>query len=164
MITVLGPIKPENVGITMCHEHLYHKSYSKTFVPNPEPCCHSNIDSEPVNWSNLWYTKYHPYTQEDNLDFTSVEIQNAISEEMSFYKQNGGSTVVEVTTFGKNLAVLAEMSRKSGVNIVGNTGYYIAPAFSDDITTRSMESLYSTMKDEFINGLDGHKPGVIGEQ
>lgn len=93
-----------------------------------------------------------------------VEIQNAISEEMSFYKQNGGSTVVEVTTFGKNLTVLAEMSRKSGVNIIGNTGYYIAPAFSDDITTRSMESLYSTIKDEFINGLDGCKPGVIGEQ
>lgn len=147
----------------MCHEHLYHKSYTKTFVPVTEPCAHSDINSKPVSIENLWYTKYHPYTHESNLDFTSLEIQHAISNEMCFFKQNGGQTVVEVTTFGKNLKVLAEMSKKSGVNIIGNTGFYIAPAFSDDITTRSMESLYSTMKDEFTNGLDGYKPGVIGE-
>ena len=110
----------------------------------------------------MWYTAYHPYTHQDNLDFTSDAIQDVLTDEMKFYKQNGGQSVVEVTTFGKSLTALAKMSRLSGVNIVGNTGFYIAPAFPDSIITQSMESLYATMKDEFVNGVDGIKPGVIG--
>lgn len=81
---------------------------------------------------------------------------------MKFYKQNGGQSIVEVTTFGKNLAALATMAKKSKVNIVGNTGFYIKPAFPDSITSQFVESLYTTMKDELLNGVDGIKPGVIG--
>lgn len=160
---VLGPIRPEQLGVTLCHEHLYHKSYTRTFVPNPVQCCHSQLNGSLVSTDNLWYTNYHPYTHEDNLDFTSVEVQNAICEEMKFYRQNGGHSVVEVTTFGKSLPALARIAHQSGVNIVGNTGFYIKPAFSDSITTQSEESLYTTMKDEFVSGVEGHRPGVIGE-
>lgn len=110
----------------------------------------------------MWYTNYHPYTHEDNLDFTSTHIQDVITDEMRFYKKNGGQTIVEVTTFGKSLSSLAQMSKRSDVHIVGNTGFYIKPAFPDSITTQSMECLYNVMKNELVNGVDGFKPGVIG--
>lgn len=124
---------------------------------------YSALNSSSVCWETLWYTKYHPHSHEDNLDFTPPSIQDAILEELKFFKSNGGQSVVEVTTFGKNLAALSQLSRDSGVNIVGNTGYYVQAAFPDSVTSLSVEKLYDTMQNELLVGVDGIKAGVIGE-
>lgn len=160
---MLGPIKPDQLGVTLCHEHLYHKSYCKTFVPNPKPNRYSNLDSINVCPENLWYTNYFPYSQEDNLDFSTEELQQVITDEMKFYKTNGGDAVVEVTTFGKDMNALAKMSQESGVHIVANTGWYIRDAFKEDVISQPVEKLYNIMKQELLTGIDRIKAGVIGK-
>ncbi|OTF81594.1 Phosphotriesterase-like protein [Euroglyphus maynei] len=161
--TVLGRIEPNQLGLTLCHEHLYHKAYTSYFVPKPLSNKYSYLNSKPVTNENLWYTVYHPHTHEDNLDWTSVDIQNAIEDELKFFKTNGGSSMVEVTTFGTDLPRLAEFSRKSGVNIIGSTGFYVHQAFTESVRSKSIGYLYETMKNEFISGVNGIRPGVIGE-
>ncbi|XP_027193778.2 N-acetyltaurine hydrolase [Dermatophagoides pteronyssinus] len=161
--TVLGPIEPDQLGFTLCHEHLYHKAYTSYFVTKPLDNKYVHLNSTPVINENLWYTAYHPHTHEDNLDLTSVEVQNAIENELKFFKTNGGNSMVEVTTFGTDLTRLAEFSRKSNVNIIGSTGFYVHQAFSESIRSKSIENLYDIMKNEFILGVNGIKPGVIGE-
>lgn len=161
---MLGSIKPSQLGTTLCHEHLYHKTYSSTFAPKPCKNNYSHLDYVAVSHQNMWYTLYHPYSQEDNLDFTESLTQKAILEELMFFKANGGQSIVEVTTFGKDLQTLAKLSQESGVNIVGNTGYYIKAAFSDSITSLPVESFYQSMKDEWTQGVNSIKPGVIGKR
>lgn len=163
LLQVLGPIKPDQLGFTLCHEHLYHKAYTRYFVPKPLDNKYSHLNSTPVTIENLWHTVYHPHIHEDNLDLTSTAVQNAIDDELKFFKRNGGSSMVEVTTFGTDLAKLAEFSRKSGVNIIGSTGFYVHQAFSESIRSKSIENLYETMKNELISGVNGIRPGVIGE-
>ena len=83
---------------------------------------------------------------------------------MKFLKSNGGDSVVEVTTFGKDFQALSKMSKESGVNIIANTGFYIKGAFQDDITSLSVEALYNIMKSELVTGVNGIKAGVIGKR
>lgn len=116
-----------------------------------------------IKCENLWYTNYHPHLQQDNLDLAESSTQDAMLEELKFFRSNGGDSIVEVTTFGKNLEKLAELSRKSGVQIVGNTGFYVEQAFSQSIKEKSIENLYDIMLDELLNGINGFKPGLIGD-
>lgn len=82
---------------------------------------------------------------------------------MLFYKSNGGSSVVEVTTFGKDLGRLRETSIASGVNIIAGAGYYVAASMPTSILTLTTEEIYDNIKNDLLVGENGIKCGVIGE-
>jgi len=149
------------LGITLCHEHLYHESFSKAFGPRKPNSKYEQINRGKVCCDQLWWTAYHPYSHEDNLNFR--DIPSVITDEMKFFKSNNGSTVVEVTTFGKNLDVLKQTSLESGVNIIAGAGFYIAPAMAADVLQMTTEQIYDNIKDDLLFGVNGIKCGVIGE-
>ena len=123
---------------------------SKT--PNP----HSHLNQSPVSVSTLWYTTYHPYCQLDNFDLTEPATQEALVDELVFYKQNGGGTIVDLSTFaGGDPRALAALSQRSGVNVVGYTGYHVKDLFPDEVTSRSVEQLYDGMRRDLVEGVDG---------
>lgn len=162
-LSVLGPISPDQLGTTLCHEHLFHKIDGSVFNPKPLPSIHSHVSKARVEPGKLWYTNYHPYTQQDNLDFATPPIQDILVEELKFYKQNGGQSIVELTTFGKNDQVLVDMAQASGVNVITNTGFYVAPAFDTCTLNRGVEQLYEQMKNELLIGVNNVKAGVVGQ-
>lgn len=82
---------------------------------------------------------------------------------MKFFKSNNGNSVVEVTTFGKNLNVLKKTSLDSGVNIIAGAGYYIAPAMTTAELQLTTEQIYDNIKADLLVGVNGIKCGVIGE-
>lgn len=163
--SVLGPIEPNQLGITLCHEHLYAKTFTNYFISNLNSLQLKNkfihLHTEPVSNDNQWYINYHPHLNEDNLDLTQSATQKAIAKELIFFKANGGNSIVEVTTFGNDLMKLKELSEISNVNIVGSTGFYVKNAHPNRIQS-SIEELYHEMKQEIIYGVNGIKPGVIG--
>lgn len=147
----------------MCHEHLHHFIHGEIFQPKPLESVHTCLNETKVVSQNLWYTTFHPYTHKDNLNFTTNDIQKIITDELTFFKKQGGQTIVELTTVGKNVHALKEMSLATGVNIVSNTGNYVHQAFSAEMHGQSVEQLYNTMQNELLVGINGIKAGVIGE-
>jgi phosphotriesterase-related protein len=106
--TVLGDIKPDQLGLTLAHEHL--------------------IGQPPAEFA------------EPDLTLDSEE---AAVEELGFFKQAGGSAVVEMTTidYGRNVEALVRISRASGVHIIAVTGLNqarFADRFSQDKSLNQM--------------------------
>ena len=94
--TVLGRIGAEQLGITLCHEHI---------------CCYSEY---------LYNMAGKDYLNKEKLKQIAVKY---LSELKSKY---GLSTFVDCTpvNIGRDVALLKEVSEKSGVNIICSTGFY----------------------------------------
>ena len=60
----------------------------------------------PFEADNLWWINFHPYSHRENMIFDDIDTQESVLEEMKFYKKNGGGSIVECTTFGRDLKVL----------------------------------------------------------
>lgn len=78
-------------------------------------------------------------------------------------KGGGVDTIVDVTPIdvGRDIRLLEEVSRKSGMQIVACTGHWLAPSLSMEI--RTVEELTDFFVLEIERGIDGTdiKPGVI---
>jgi len=126
----------------------------------------------PIKASALGKTMAHEHL---SLDLGSVRgdedstftISDLVLSEMECLKAAGIDSVIEVSCIGmgRNVSALAEISRKSGLNIVCSTGFYLEkyhPAWLADAPLSKVEEV---MRQEFREGIDrtGIKPGVIGE-
>ena len=129
--TVLGPIEPAGLGFTLSHEHLG------------------------TNAAGLRHT--YP----DFIDRSGI-IEQAVAELKEAYDQ-GLRTIVDVSTIdlGRDIAMMEEVSRKSGVNIVAATGNHLAvPRPFGDVSPDVIAPLYIKEIEEGIEGT-GIKAGII---
>lgn len=94
--TVLGPIAPSSLGVTLCHEHIFVGStdLSKAF-------------------GDRWYDK------EKLVDIAVKQLSFA-------REKFGLSTMIDGTPpdLGRDIDLLVKVSRLSGVNIIASTGFY----------------------------------------
>lgn len=161
-LTVLGPVDPLNLGITLTHEHLLI-DLSAAFVPpvNDEG---RRLANEPLSIENLGWVRVNWASSNDNLVYQDVETGK---REVAHFKNAGGQSLVDATTIGidRNPEALAEISRASGVNIIMGAGYYVGPSHPEDFSSRSVDSI----TDEIIRdvqvgvGGTGIRCGIIGE-
>jgi phosphotriesterase-related protein len=84
-------------------------------------------------------------------------------EKLKAVKEAGVGTIVDVTPFdvGRDVRLLEEVSRKSGVHIVACTGHWLDPSLS--MSARTVEELTDFFVREIDRGIEdtGIKPGVI---
>ena len=157
-------MNPDLLETTMCHEHLHHQALPGMFNPRNPDDRYSYLKNVPFDPDNLWWINFHPYSHRENLIFDDVDTQESVLEEMKFYKVNGGSSIVEATTFGRDLKVLKAISEESGVNIIAGTGFYVNLTQSESTLTMKVEEMYEMIKsDLFIGDSNGTKCGIIGE-
>jgi phosphotriesterase-related protein len=130
--TVQGPIDASKLGFTLPHEHI---------------CV-----SSPGFWG-AW-----PEFFGGRANFV-----NRVVDKLKTAKAEGVDTIVDVTPIdvGRNIRLLEEVSRKSGVNIVACTGHWLAPSLS--MQARSTQELAEFFVLEIERGIEGTdiKPGVI---
>lgn len=162
--TVLGLIDPSELGVTMCHEHLHISSESLRLTP--DPCSfHAAKVNVPITMENLGWIRQYPYYHEKNLNNTD-EV-DAVIDELKYYKENGGSAMVDNTVTGlePNVPLLKKLSEETGVHIISGTGFYVDATHSDETRESNVEQLASKMQDDILIGVDGSgvKCGVIGE-
>lgn len=159
--TVLGDINSADLGITLPHEHLLIDL--RSLVNKPDPNDYPEF-YEKLKIDNLFRVKADPYALEDNALINETEIA---VEEMLFYKQAGGCSVVDVTlrSIGRDPLKLREISRKSGVHIVMGCGQYIGVAHEQKVHSSSTEVLAKEIIEDIRIGADGTdvRAGVIGE-
>jgi phosphotriesterase-related protein len=163
VMTVLGPIEPEALGTTLIHEHIlfdlsvYHE---QRFGPGKaEP-----LPDEPLGIEHLWVLKNDVARLRDNVHQRSLDIAEA---ELARFKDAGGSTVVEVSSGGlvPDYAGLADLARRTGLNIIAGTGYYIGASHPPELAAKSVEQVAEEMLRDVREGIPGTgvRAGVLGE-
>ena len=127
--TVNGKISPDNLGVTLPHEHLVlggnntAQLYRKRYPPPTDPKIRSMLD-EPVKLENLWLIRKEGFTYLDNLIIEDVDM---ISNDLLDYKKYGGTSVVDITppSLGSDPTKVKQISDKTGLNIIYGLGFYI---------------------------------------
>ena len=113
--TVLGPIDPTELGITMAHEHLV-VDVECNFIMPEEATAKSMIDVQ-VSQDNIRNATKYWTTMKDN---THLYNEKKTIEEVYKYRLAGGNTIVDVTSIGigRDPKALARISRATELNIV----------------------------------------------
>ncbi len=134
--TVLGKKKATKLGFTLSHEHILVEFIGAK-------------DYDPSRWDR------------------KVVIQ-ALLPELQKLKQLGVATLFDFTPayLGRDVLLLKELSTKSGINIITNTGFYGAvnnkylPESAFQLTADDLANIWI---DEFQNGIENTtvKPGFI---
>lgn len=98
---------------------------------------------------------------------TCLQDIELVTEDLESFAALGGKAIVEVTNegMGRDAEQLAEISRKTGLQIIASTGCYKDPFIPDDKKKWNRDQFAEWMITEIKDGIGetGIKPGVIGE-
>ena len=160
--TVLGPIDPHKLGVTLTHEHLLIDTDG--FHHPPESAGARDFYYRPLTLELTGRIRhYHEPNADDNR---LLDVDTAI-EEVNLYKQHDGDSLVDATSIGllRDPVGLARISRATGVNVVMGASYYIAATHPEDMDARTEDEIVEHILRDITEGADGTgvRSGVIGE-
>ena len=131
--TVLGPIEPADLGVTLMHEHTLMDAWE---------------------WGGrLGYD-------------STVDDEELLVEELAFYRDAGGSALVDVTPIGlrRDPSGMRRLAEATGLHIIMGCGWYrerVYPAYIHELSTNALADLLVKEVEEGVEG--GIRPGIIGE-
>jgi len=86
-------------------------------------------------------------------------------QELTLFKNAGGNTLADLApkSYGRNVPVIVDASKKSGVNIIATTGYLKGAYFPKEVSEWTINQIADFMISEVVQGMDGtdHKAGII---
>lgn len=159
--TVLGSIDAEDLGITLPHEHFLIDM--SVWFAEPAACSDRQFAHQPVSLENLWWVRYHPFWNLDNLQLMDEQV--AISESLR-YKHAGGNTVVDMSNIGlgRDPLALTRISRTTGLNVIMGSGYYVEEAQPAGVKLSEEVIADEIVRDITVGvGNTGIRAGMIGE-
>jgi phosphotriesterase-related protein len=160
--TVLGPVAPGDLGITLPHEHLLCDLGPRFVAPATDEG--REIADEPVSLANLAWVRRNYLSSRDNivLDDEAVAI-----EEAALFKSAGGGTIVDVGSIGirPDPHALRRISQATGLHVIAATGYYTEDFHPADMAATSDDALTERIVRDLVDGIDetGIRAGIIGE-
>jgi phosphotriesterase-related protein len=161
--TVLGPIKPEELGLTSMHEHVLYDGtvyFKRTEGQFPEdsvvkPDDLVSLDNIGVLQRNFTLSK----------DACSMFDEDLMTAEMQEFKDSGGQAMVDMSAPGLrcNVPGIKNISEKTGVHVIATTGLYTEDSWPDKFKEMSLEDYYEYMMGEIKDGIEdtGILPGGI---
>lgn len=162
VVTVLGEIDANDLGITLPHEHLLIDLRNQYAEPSDN--AKKLLSLRPVSKETIDIVRKDPYALVDNLLLDDVEC--AVAEVQKF-KDAGGKTIVECTSQGLNPRPedLVEISRRTGVNIIAGCGYYTEDTHPANMNELSIEEIADEIIHDLTEGIGGTniRAGLIGE-
>lgn len=163
LMTVLGPVSAQDMGITLPHEHLFNDLSG--VVDDPFYEFSHILVSQDVGAHNAWALRQDPYCNADNMAPKPVE--NVVTEVQAF-ASTGGRTIVDATgtaAIGRAPEKLVQVAQTTGLNIVMSTGPYLEKFEGERITARSVDAQAAEMVNELECGVGetGIRAGMIGE-
>jgi phosphotriesterase-related protein len=162
VMTVTGEIDAGELGVTLMHEHLLNDCSSCWNPPGPEDVEGLEIAESPVRMEYLGRLRNDPFLSRDNCRLDDVD--TAIAE-ASRFTTAGGRTIVEQTCagIGRDPRGLVRIARETELNIVMGCGFYLEPSHPDTVRGMSAEAVAEHIEREIRDGIDGVRPGIIGE-
>ena len=164
--TVLGEISPEEMGVTLSHEHLIVDTTDLFWSPpgpDDPPELHA-LAERPIRKEDYDQLAARPFISKDNLRMTDL---NTAIRELQLYREAGGRTFVDVSGGipGWHPDSLVTASKETGVNIVASTGWYISASHPPELADASVDEMAETLMTDIEIGIAGTdiRAGVIGE-
>ncbi len=149
VMTVLGPIPAERMGVTLMHEHILLDA-SKLWQC---PCKASEmaIAEAPVSIENIGELRMNPFVSRDNCFLLDVDLA---AGELGRYSELGGDTVVDPTNFGigRDPEALQRIARRTRLNIVMGSGFYLEPSHPDWFTRMDLDEATAFIVDDVGGG------------
>lgn len=175
LFSVLGEISPDQLGVTLTHEHFsldFHKFYSEP--PKPLLRFFNDGVNEKLHLKNAGFVRQYPYGSKYNINFEDEETHAAVLEDVKQFKEFGGGAIVENTTHGinRNLKLMYNVARATGVKIVAGTGHYLDMTQKPETLNMSVEEMVQLYIREIQDGVEVQlsptnnvniKCGFIGE-
>ena len=160
--TVLGPIAPEDLGVTMTHEHLLSSFDGVSEVP-VEASERGKYEA-PFSIDILGWIHHGQGANKDNSKLDDIP---TIIAEVGLYKEFGGSALVDATSLGlgRDPVGLTRISRATGVHVIMGSSFYVGVTHPADMDERSEESLTEQIAGDVLRGVGntGIKAGIMGE-
>lgn len=143
VMTVLGPLAADELGVVLPHEHLL---IDTTVCYWQEPADGSGVadEHEPVEITKLGLLRRNLFALRDNLVLDDPELA---VQELAAFRAFGGGTVVDLTLpdIGRDPLALQEIARRSGVQIVMGCGHYIHLAHPQTLDDEPLEAIAERM-------------------
>lgn len=162
IMTVLGPLPVDRMGITLAHEHILLDAATSWC----RPCCAGDLEiaERPVSVEFLGELRMNPFINRDNCVLTDAEV--AIEELLKF-ADLGGATVIDPTNrgIGRDGPALQRISRRTGLNIVMGAGFYMERSHPDYFASMDEDAI----ADQIVSDVGGGPEmppvpaGLIGE-
>ncbi len=160
-MTVLGPIEPEALGVTLAHEHLVFDLRCLWEEPPPERAY--LVDAEPTleNRGAMTRDAYHSKVNLHLDDPTLVE------EDLYRYRAAGGASLIDLTTTGlaPNPDAAVALARATGLHVVAGAGYYRRRCLPDGVDELSEDALAEELERAVREGFPRTtvRAGILGE-
>ena len=160
--TVTGLIDPEELGITLMHEHLL-LDVGAYFDEPGEAGIRAWVDA-PLTVDRLGYIALYWHVNRDN---TVILDERFAADQAERFMLAGGRTVVDTTNvgLGRDPLALARISRRTGLNIVMGSGYYVRLFHPADMAERDEDRITGEIVRDITVGVGGTgvRAGIIGE-
>jgi phosphotriesterase-related protein len=160
--TVLGPVPPDHLGITLPHEHLLIDQ--RPYYREPEGASARGRGRRPIGLLN-----HHEFTNDWTLNLDDLHILDEATaiEEIECFRREGGGAVVDVTPvgLGRDPVGLQRIARATGLHVIMGAGYYTDQTLPADMMLRDEDTLAREMAGEITDGVGatGVRAGLIGE-
>ena len=160
--TVLGTVPPEELGITMMHEHLLvdlRRFFHEPEDPQERIIAHAPVDIDSLSWVFMNWS--------GSLDNLVLSDQGVAADEVSIFKKEGGGTLVDVTSvgLGREPLALRGIAEKTGIHIVMGSGYYLTTFHPPDMDEKGEDDICEEIVRDITEGVGdtGVRAGIIGE-
>lgn len=158
--TVCGLIDRNQLGTVTTYEHIlldltaFYQELPVKGIEDPA--------TQKVEMWNLGILSRDCYALKDNL---LLDNENVAIEELKFFKEAGGHTVVDASLpgIGRNPLALARIAKATGLHIIMGTGFYVGETHPEYLDRMTDEEIAQLMVDELDVGVDGVCAGYIGE-
>ena len=168
VMTVCGPIEPEQLGFTSMHEHIL--SDCSMFRNRVRKAC-----VFPGRSDRRWQEKLQMENRSDHrhdivlsLDNMKLDDEQSMTFEVTDFKNSGGDSIVEVSAPGirstpADLKSIRRIAERTGVHIVVSTGLYVEDTWPDRFRFMTFEQYVEFLRQEIEHGIanTGILPGHI---
>jgi phosphotriesterase-related protein len=160
--TVAGPISPEELGITLTHEHCLIDL--RPYWRAPAEAARRKSSEAAVKITTIGQSRRDPLGNRDNLVLSDVGLA---TKELREFRELGGSTVVDLTLpdIGRDAKALRALARATGLNIIAGCGHYIQISHPQELADESIDSIENRLLREVQKGIGNTdiRAGVLGE-
>ncbi len=160
--TVLGPVEPSELGITVTHEHLLLDI--TCYTVEAEHATGRAFRDAPITMDVLGDL---PSRFQYSLENMRLLDEQTAMEEVLRFRHAGGQSVVDTTSanISRDPLACARISRATGLNVVMGAGYYVSVSHPADMADKTVDSIAEEIVRDVTVGVGstGIKSGIIGE-
>ena len=160
--TVTGPVPADDLGAVLLHEHVLISNQVALYELHGDPSVHELWDAD-ISIEILGALRKGA----PNRTNLMLDDEERVAEALVDYRDWGGTTVVENSTWGLGGDVrgLRRVSLQSGVNIVATTGFYKQVVHPPWLAAMTVDDVARFMIRELEEGIEdtGIRAGAIGE-